>query len=215
MTVSNDVPDWRDRITPHQPNPVRASMPAHGFWSAQGVVTSELEAHWHTRAGGTRALLHLSILTYIVALTVSGQLPALFTRVTIALLPLLLLVLVVFGIAGMLPGGRFIAGAVMGAGLRGPGGVRRHPGPAAPGRQLTLTGATGEVEEVLVANSRRLPAGARIRAFGPRIFGRRHAWFVRPEAGGLVASRGVVSAMLVAPPLFALSVLTLLEVVPR
>lgn len=215
MTVSNNVPDWRDRITQHQPSPVRSSEKSRGLWSTHGVVTSELEAHWHTRAGGSRALLHVSILSYAVALAVSGQLAALFTKLTAALLPLVMLVVIVFVIAGMVPGGRFIAGAVMGVGLRGLGGVRREPGPAAPGRQLTVAGRTGELEEVLVASSRRLPAGTSIRAFGPRILGRRHAWFVRSQGGRLVPSHGAVSAVVIAPPLFTLAALTLIEAVAR
>jgi len=217
MTLPNNVPDWRTRIAQSttRGSVQHPSSRDRGLMSAEGVVTSELEAPWHTRAGGTRALLHLSIVSYVVALAVSGQLAAIFTMMAISLMPLVVLIVIVFVMANMLPGVRFIAGALMGAGVRGVGSARRGPKVVAPGRQLTIAAPTGETEEVLVASSRRLPAGTHVKAIGPRLFGRRHAWFVRPAGSGLVASKGVASATLVAPLLFALAVLTLIEGVAR
>lgn len=212
MTQPNDPPDWRDRITHRQPAPVPvwASRPSRGLWSTEGVVTSEREAVWETRAGGSRALLRLSVVAYLGALAVSGQLGALLTSFAVAVLPLVVLVVVIVVLASRLPGGRFVAGALAGVGVRGIAGAHRQPGPHAPGRQITLAGPSGEVEEVLVASSRRLPAGTTVQAFGPRLLGRRHAWFVRPQGGGLVASRGAVAAVVVAPMLLVLSALTLI-----
>ena len=217
MTVPSNVPDWRRRIAranTRTPSP-RPAAPARRFMSSEGVVTSELEAPWHTRAGGTRPLLRLSILSYVAALAVSGQLAAIFTMMAIALMPFGLLIVIVFVMVDMMPGGRFIAGTLVGAGLRGSVNARHRTRAEAPGRQLTIASATGDTEELLVASSRRLPAGTGVRAIGPRIFGRRHAWFVRPAGGGLVASKGVGSAVFFAPVLFALSALTVFEAVAR
>lgn len=214
MTHPNDVPDWRDRLT-HQatPVPASASRPSRGLWSSEGVVTSELEADWEVRAAGSRAVLRLSILTYVGSLAVSGELGALLTSFSVVVLPLVALVVVIVILVSLLPGGRFVAGALVGASVHGLSGARRGPRPNAPGRQITLAGPSGDVEEVLVASTRRLPAGTSVRAFGPRLLGRRHAWFVRPQGGGLVASRGAVAAVVVAPLLLLLSVLTLVGAV--
>ena len=146
MTHPNDVPDWRDRLTHRRPTPVpvSASRPSRGLWSSEGVVTSELEADWEVRAGGSRAVLRLSILTYVGSLAVSGQLGALLTSLSVAVLPLVVLVVVLVVVASLLPGGRFVAGALVGAGVRGFCGARRRPGPNAPGRQITLAGPSGE-----------------------------------------------------------------------
>lgn len=215
MTFSNGVPDWRERIGPtHDQSPAPSPVVSRGGWSTRGVVTSELEAPWYTRAGGARTLGCLSLLTYVVALAVAGRLAALATATVISLLPLLLLLSVFCVVVSMLPGGRFLAVAMLGVGLRGAGRARGNPGSTTPGRQLTLTGAAGEVEEVLVASSRRLPAGTSIRVFGPRLLGRRHAWFVRSQ-GGLVPSRGVVPALVASAVLVALSAVTLLEAMVR
>lgn len=217
MTHPNDAPDWRDRLSPGAPAPVHLPAPRspRAFWSAAGVVTSELEAAWESRAGGSRALLHLSVLTYVGSLAVSGQLGVLLTSLAVAVLPLVALVVVILVVLSLLPGGRFVAGALAAMGVRGVAGARRQPGPSSPGRQLTLASPSGEVEEVLVASSRRLPAGTTVRVFGPRLLGRRHAWFVRPEGGGLVTSRGALAAVAVAPALLVLSVLTLVGAVTR
>jgi hypothetical protein len=217
MTHPNDVPDWRDRLTHRQPTPVpvSASGPSRGLWSSEGVVTSELEADWEVRAGGSRAVLRLSILTYLGSLAVSGQLGALVTSFSAAILPLVVLVAVLVVLVSLLPGGRFVAGALVASGVRGFSGARRRPGLNPPGRQITLAKPAGGVEEVLVASSRRLPAGTTVQAFGPRLLGRRHAWFVRPKGGGLVAARGAVSAVVVAPLLLLLSVVTLVGAVAQ
>lgn len=217
MTVPNNVPDWRTRIAPTNsriPSP-RSADPAPGFMSTDGVITSEMEAPWHTRAGGTRAVLLLSLVTLFVTLTASGQLAAVFATAAIDLMPLALMIVIMLVIANILPGGRFIAGAIVGAGARSVASARHRPRVDVPGRQLTIACSTGHTEEVLVASARRLPAGTRLHAIGPRIFGRRHAWVVRLAGGGLILSRGVVRTVFVSSLLLVLSALSLLEGVAR
>lgn len=217
MTVSNDMPDWRDRISRSstRPNPDLHAVPQRKFWSTEGVVTSELEAPWYTHAGGTRGLLNLALLTYLAALAVSGQLAGIVTAILAWLAPLVALVLILVVLTRMLPGGGLISTALIGAGIRGVGGFHRHASPVAPGRQITLVRPPGDTEEVLVASSRRLPAGTPIRVIGPRLLGRRHAWFVRSLGGSLIASRGVTSSVVVSPVLLTLSALTLIMAVAR
>ena len=212
--MTEQVPDWRTRLTPARPPTHRPlpPTPQRQMFALDGVVTSELEAPWHECAGGTSELKWLAVGMLLLAMAVTGQLSALFTGLTMALVPVMLILLLTLALIRMLPGGRFFAGLALGGGLRSMRG-QHHAPRAHPGRQLTVETETGATEEVLVASTRRLPAGSRLRVLGPRLMGRRHAWLIRPASGGAVIGRGVISTALGAPLMLLVTLATLVSAV--
>lgn len=211
MTQHRPAPDWRTRVA-GRPAPYAAPRTGSRPLPLRvvGTVTSEAEAPWLARAGGTRLVLVSALVGLVVALAITGQLVPLVLAVVVLLLPLLVVLVMLFVLAGMVPGGRFLAGGMVGAGLRRAGSARLRAAISSPGRQLTVASGDGLTEEVLVASSRRLPAGTAVSAYGPRVLGRRHAWLVRPHHGGLVVARGVAGAALVAPACALVAVALLL-----
>ncbi|WP_159623738.1 hypothetical protein [Ruania rhizosphaerae] len=171
------------------------------------MVTSELEAPWYERAGGTTGLKWLAVGLLVLAMAVTGQITALFNALAMALVPVVLVLLVAMALIRMLPGGRFFTGLALGGGLRAMRGHSQAPR-TPPGRQLTVETRAGDTEEVLVASTRRLPAGSHIRVLGPRLMGRRHAWVIRPASEGTVLARGVLSTAILVPVILVLTLAT-------
>lgn len=212
--MTDHHPDWRTRLAPsHSPTAQSlASTPRSRSFRVDGMVTSELEAPWHERAGGTREIKLLAALLLVLTMVVTGQISALFTAMTVALVPVLLVLLVAVALIRMLPGGRLFTGLALGGGLRA---MRGHPQVPrfSPGRQLTVETSSGDSEEVLVASTRRLPAGSRLRVLGPQFMGRRHAWLIRLASGGTVIGRGVISTVLGVPLMLSIALANLLTAV--
>lgn len=189
--------DWRARVGgggPVRPAPRDTrGRSERGPLRTTGRVTSEVEAPWLARAGGTGAVRGVAVLVLLGVLLGSGAVGAVLGALVVLLLPFVLVFVVLAWFVGRVPGLPFLGGALLAGGLRAgarSGGGRAGP---VPGRQVTLVHADGSSGELLVASSRRLPAGTLLRVWGPAVLGRRHVWAAR-FPGGMLVARGVVSA---------------------
>jgi hypothetical protein len=163
----------------------------------EGTVASEADAPWVDRVPGTRPATVVLGLVGVVVFLAAGGAALLVNLALSALCALMPLVVVVFVVLFLLPdrvsrtSGRLLSPLRFFPGPRRAPRVRASVVPG--GRLVSLSLASGRMEELVVAGQHRFPAGQTVRAWGPRVGGRRYVWLARRSGfGGVVVGRGLL-----------------------
>lgn len=173
----------------------------------QGVISSENEAPYVQRAGGTRVVKALAAVVIVISIGSAGVLDDLAASAIYLLLPLVIVFVLLAWLVRLIPGMTFLGGGLFTLALQG---RSRTATPQAPGRQVIVECADGRTEELLVAHPRRWLAGRQTTAWGPRLFGRRQVWVAQVSGMGPVVARGVPSAVFWAGLAFLTFVLSMI-----